>query len=94
MPVIPTTGGALFKVVTALDVAIQPFAPVTVTVNVPAVVIEFDAATVAPLLQIYVPPPLAVKVVLGIAQVNAKLPVMPTVGGVLFKVVTALDVAV
>ena len=52
MPVMPTTGGVLFKVVTALDVAEQPFEPVTVTVNVPAVVIELDAATVAPLLQI------------------------------------------
>ena len=52
MPVIPTVGGVLFKVVTALDVAVQPFAPVTVTVKVPAVVIEFDAATVEPLLQI------------------------------------------
>ena len=83
----------LFKVVTALDVSVQPFAPVTVTVNVPAVVIEFDAATVELLLHIYVPPPLAVKVVLGEAQVNAKVPERPTTGGEVFKVVTALDVA-
>ena len=42
----------MFKVVTALDVAVQPFEPVTVTVKVPAVVIELDAAAVEPLLQI------------------------------------------
>ena len=87
-------GGVLFDEITALDVAIQPFAAVTVTVKAPAVVIEFDAATVEPSLQRYVPPPLAVNIVLGVAQVKAKLPVMPTTGGALFKVVTALDVAV
>ena len=52
LPVIPTTGGVLFKVVTAVEVAVQPFAAVTVTVNVPAVEIELDAATVELLLQL------------------------------------------
>ena len=48
--VIVTLGAVLFKVVVALDVDVQPFEPVTVTVNVPAVVIAPDDAALAPLL--------------------------------------------
>ena len=52
VPERPTIGGEVFKVVTALEVAEQPFEPVTVTVKVPAVEIELDAATDEPLLQL------------------------------------------
>ena len=41
-------GAVLFKVVVTLDVEVQPFAPVTVTVYTPAVVMLLDAATVEP----------------------------------------------
>jgi NADH:ubiquinone oxidoreductase subunit K len=94
--VIATVGTVLSKVVVALAVAVQPFGLVTVTVNVPAVVIAPELATAEPLLHKYVPPPLAVNVVLGIVQLKAKplLFVIATVGIVLSKVVVALAVAV
>jgi hypothetical protein len=94
--VIATVGTVLSNVVVALAVAVQPFGLVTVTVNVPAVVIAPELATAEPLLHKYVPPPLAVKVVLGIVQDKAKplLFVIATVGTVLSKVVVALAVAV
>ena len=44
----PDVGAVLFKVVVALALDVQPFAPVTVTVNVAAVVMLLDAATVEP----------------------------------------------
>jgi hypothetical protein len=46
--VIPAVGGVLFNVVVIDDVAVHPFAPVTVTVNVPAVVILAAAALPKP----------------------------------------------
>jgi hypothetical protein len=48
--VIATVGTVLSKVVVALAVAVQPFGFVTVTVNVPAVVIAPELATAEPLL--------------------------------------------
>ena len=51
LPEIEAIGAVLSKVVTAVLVAEQPFEVVTVTVNVPAVVIALEAATVEPLLQ-------------------------------------------
>jgi hypothetical protein len=48
--VIATVGIVLSKVVVALAVAVQPFGLVTVTVNVPAVVIAPELATAEPLL--------------------------------------------
>ena len=51
LPEIEAVGAVLSKVVTAVLVAEQSFEVVTVTVNVPAVVIALEAATVEPLLQ-------------------------------------------
>ena len=88
-------GVVLSNVVVSLAVAVQPFAPVTVTVHVPAVVTVIEAV-VAPVLHKYVPPPLAVSVVLGTAQVSAK-PLsleMDAFGVVLSNVVVTLAVAV
>jgi hypothetical protein len=48
--VIATVGAVLSNVVVALAVAVQPFGLVTVTVNVPAVVIAPELATAEPLL--------------------------------------------
>ena len=42
--VIPAVGGGLFKVVVILEVAVHPLAAVTVTVYVPAAVIDAVAA--------------------------------------------------
>ena len=52
LPEIEAVGAVLSKVVTAVLVVEQPFEVVTVTVNVPAVVIVFEAATVEPSLQV------------------------------------------
>ena len=46
----PDVGAVLFKVVVALALDVQPFALVTVTVNVAPVVINPDEATIEPLL--------------------------------------------
>ena len=51
LPEIEAVGAVLSKVVTAVLVAEQPFEVVTVTVNVPAVVIALEAAAVEPSLQ-------------------------------------------
>ena len=48
VPVILAVGAVLSKVVVALALDVQPFAPVTVTVNVAAVVMLFDVAVVEP----------------------------------------------
>jgi hypothetical protein len=65
--------------------AVQPLLPsVTVTVYVPAA-FTLKAAVVAPVLHRYVPPPEAVKVPEGVAQVKVKVAgAMAAVGTVLF----------
>ena len=69
--VIPAVGAVLsIVVVTAAD-EVQPFVPVTVTVYVPADE-TIIAAVVAAFDHKYVPLPLAVSVVDGIEQLNAK----------------------
>jgi hypothetical protein len=94
LPVMLAVGAVLSNVVVTLALDVHPFEPVTVTVNVEPVVITPDEASVEPLLHKYVPPPLAIKVVFGVVQFNAKFPVMLAVGAVLSKVVEtlALDV--
>jgi hypothetical protein len=71
--------GGVFSTTVALAVVVQEFAPVTVTVYVPAV--DTLTAAVLPKLfdQAYVPPPLAVKVVLCPEQI-VKFPVIDAVG--------------
>jgi len=49
--------------------------PVTVTVYVPAEVNETEAVDPKELLQLYVPPPVAVTVIVVVAQVNTVVPV-------------------
>jgi hypothetical protein len=93
-PLIAAVGGVVFKVTTAVSVSVQPFAAVTVTVYVPAVVIELEAASVEPLLHKYVPPPLAVKIVLVVVQSKAKTPLIAAVGSVVFNVTTAVSESV
>jgi hypothetical protein len=68
-----TVGATIFWVIVLFAVAVQPFAPVTVTVYTPGLVI-FNVADVprivVPLDHEYVPPPLAVKVILVVAHVS------------------------
>ena len=90
-------GGVLFKVVVIDAVDVHPLAAVTVTVNVPAVVNELAAVDgVAPPLHAYVPPPVAVTLILGVVQVMAVVPellVIPAVGlGFTVSVLLAVDV--
>ena len=69
---IVAAGGVLFSVVvTSDDVAEQPFAPVTVTWNVPAVVTVIDCVVSPPGNHRYDAPAPAVKIVDGTAHVNA-----------------------
>ena len=64
-------GKVLSNVVVALAVDVHPFSPVTVTVNVPAVFTVIEAV-VAPVDQRKVPLPVAVNVVDGVVQFNAR----------------------
>ena len=82
-------------IVVTLAVAVQPFSPVTVTINVPAVLTTI-LEVVSPIPHKYVPVPVAVKVVLGVAQFNAKplLFVIKSDGVVLSKLTATLAVAV
>jgi hypothetical protein len=82
--------GLAFTVSDVLAVAVQPLA-VTVTVYGPAVLTVL-AAVVGPLLHAYVPPPLAVKVVLPPEHIVV-VPVIPAVGNG-FTVSVVLAVAV
>jgi hypothetical protein len=77
-------------VVTA--VAVHPFVPVTVTVYVPGVVTTSAAlvpTTVVPLDHEYVPPPVAVSVILVVVQFNTVVDrvVIAAAGAVIFCVI-------
>ena len=93
--VIPAVGAVLSSVVVALVVAVQPLLPVTVTVNV-AAVLTVMAEVVAPLLHSYAVPPPAVKVVDGVVQLSASplLVLMLADGAVMFCVITIDSVSV
>jgi hypothetical protein len=64
-------GAILSNVVVTLAVEVQPLAPVIVTVNIPAVLTVIEGV-VAPVDHKKVPLPLAVKVVAGVLQLNAR----------------------
>ncbi len=68
-----TVGATIFWVIVLFAVAVQPFAPVTVTVYTPGLV-TFNVADVprivVPLDHEYVPPPFAVNAMLVVLQVS------------------------
>ena len=72
----------------------QPFAPVAVTVYVPADVIEADAALPKPLFHAYETPPVAVTLIDVVVHVNSVTPVLlviPAVGNA-FTTTVAVEV--
>jgi hypothetical protein len=92
--VILAVGGVVSDTTIAVSVSVHPLAAVTVIVYTPVVVIGLEAATIEPLLQAYVPSPLAVNMVLMVVQFNADKPEMAAVGGVLSTVIETLAVPV
>ena len=88
---IEAPGKVLSKVVLTLAIEVQPLAPVTVTVNVPAVETVI-VAVVAPVFQRKLPFPVAVNMVDGIVQFRSSplLLAMEAPGGVSSKVVLTL----
>jgi hypothetical protein len=93
--VIAATGEVIFCVIVIDSVSVQPFAEVTVTVYVPGAV-TLVAAVVAPLLQEYVPPPVAVKPILVVVHVRTVVVgvVIAATGAVLFCVIVIDSVSV
>jgi hypothetical protein len=95
---IPAVGTVLSKVTVALAVDEHPLDPVTVTVYVPAAVALYAAelpTTFVPSDQEYVPPPVAVRVVLVVVQFSARpLLLIPADGAALFCVIVVLAVEV
>jgi hypothetical protein len=89
------TNTVLSKEVVTLATELQPLVPVTVTVNVPAVVTLIEGV-VAPVDHKYVPLLLTAKVVAGMAQLSASplLFEMDAPGNVLSNVVLTLAVEV
>ena len=83
--VMPAVGKPALCVIAIVSVSVQPLAPVTVTVYVP-LALTVVVAVVAPLLQAYVPPPVAVKLMLVVVQVNSVVAggVIPAVGATVF----------
>ncbi len=77
------------------SVSVQPFEEVTVTVYVPAEV-TLVAAVIAPLLQEYVPPPVAVKPILVAVHVRTVVVgvVIAATGAVIFCVIVIDSVSV
>jgi hypothetical protein len=68
-----TIGAKKLSVIVILDVASQPFAPVTIRVYVFAVVmfiVAFVPITPFPSIHEYVPPPVPVRLIVGVEQVR------------------------
>ena len=89
-------GGDVFEVTFTLEVAVQPFEPVTVTVYVLALE-TVVVSVVAPFDQEYETPPLPISLVEALVLQSSTNPLLfeiPTVGTVLLKVAVALVVAV
>ena len=82
---IPAVGIPALCEIAIVSVSVQPLAPVTVTVYVPDA-FTVVVAVVAPLLQAYVPPPVAVKIMLVVVQVNSVVEggVIAAVGATVF----------
>ena len=81
--VIPADGAVISCVTVMLEVAVQPFDPVTVTVYVPGAVMEADALFPNPPSQLYAWPPVAVTLIEVNAHVKTVEPVLlviPAVG--------------
>ena len=80
--VMPAVGAVRFCVIVMLSVSVQPLAEVTVTVYVPGAVTVALALVPNPLSQLYVPPPVAVKLIDVVVQVNSVVAggVIPAVG--------------
>ena len=97
---IVTVGSVVFSVMVRLAVLVQPLAPVTVAVYVPIVEIDsaaLDPTFVAPFDQLYDKPPVALRLMEVVLQVNIVVPVrlvMAAVGGVVFCVIIVFAVAV
>jgi hypothetical protein len=92
--VIEVIGSVVLEVIVVLAVAVQPLLAVTTTEYVPAVVIFF-VAEVVPSFHTYVPPPLAVKVMLDVVQSKTEVDdVIVAVGKVVLEVIVVLAVAV
>ena len=87
----------VFCVIATLADAVQPFAPVAVTVYVPAAVTPTFTDEPKLLFQEYESPPVAVKLMAVIEQFNNAEPVLlviPTFGPAIFCVTVTPDVAV
>jgi hypothetical protein len=89
---IPAEGTTVFCVIVVEEVAVHPFVPVTVTVYVPGVVtasVAFVPTIVVPFDHEYVPPPVAVSVILVVEQVNTVVDgaVIAAAGAVVFCVI-------
>jgi hypothetical protein len=93
--VIAATGAVIFCVIVIDSVSVHPFADVTVTVYVPAE-LTLVAAVVAPLLQEYVPPPVAVKLIPVVVHVRTVVigAVIAATGAVIFCVIVIDSVSV
>jgi hypothetical protein len=93
----PAVGKAISWVMVIDELAVQPFKAVAVTVYVPtAVMVTFELVPKPPL-QLYVFPPVAVKLMLVCVQVSTVVPllfVMPADGIVGSEVIAILEVAV
>jgi len=89
---IPAVGATEFCVIVDDAVAVHPLVPVTVTVYVPGVVTTSAAlvpTTAVPFDQEYVPPPVAVNVILVVVHVNTVVEgvVMAAKGELIFCVI-------
>jgi hypothetical protein len=92
--VIAAVGNVVLAVIVVLAVAVQPFTAVTTTEYAPAVVIFF-VAEVVPSFHKYVPPPVAVNVMLVIEQSKiVASEVIEAIGKVVLEVIVVLVVAV
>jgi hypothetical protein len=80
-----------------LEFEVQPLAPVTVTVYVPADVMVADAVLPKPLFHEYETPPVAVTLIEEVKQLRTVVPVLfviAAVGAVVFEVIVTLELAV
>ena len=95
--VIPAVGGVLLCVMVMEAVAVQPLAPVTVTVYVLGAVTVAAALVPNPPDHEYEVPPVAVRLIEMVVQLSTVVPVLlviPAVGGVLLWLMVMEEVAV
>jgi hypothetical protein len=88
-----TTGAFVSSVIEMEVCDVQPLGKVTTTEYVPGALIIISGLLLSPLFQLYVPPPEAVRLIVGVVQVKILVPVLLVIDAVaVFTVNTSVAI--